>query len=83
MRQAGQFRVTIFYSNNFDEVNQFIKDNYEYFYPPEDPNDYRSTMDDDQGLVAYIDSDTLIRIVKFVKPGKAQATITYTMRYLG
>ena len=26
-----------FDSNHFDEVNQFIEDNYEYFYPPEDP----------------------------------------------
>ena len=31
-----------FDSNHFDEVNQFIEDNYEYFYPPEDPNDYRA-----------------------------------------
>ena len=70
-----------FDSNHFDEVNQFIEDNYEYFYPPEDPNDYRLDMDDDHDLVAVIDSDTLIRIVKFlVKP---QAPITYTMRYLG
>ena len=33
-----------FDSNHFDEVNQFIEDNYEYFYPPED-DDYRSDMD--------------------------------------
>ena len=59
-----------FDSNHFDEVNQFIEDNYEYFYPPEDPNDYRSEMDDDHDLVADIDSDTLIRIVKFLKRGK-------------
>ena len=26
-----------FDSNHFNEVNQFIEDNYEYFYPPEDP----------------------------------------------
>ena len=26
---------------HFDEVNQFIEDNYEYFYPPEDLDDYR------------------------------------------
>ena len=26
-----------FDSNHFDEVNQFVEDNYEYFYPPEDP----------------------------------------------
>ena len=52
-----------FDSNHFDEVNQFIEDNYEYFYPPEDLDDYRSDMDDDHDLVADIDSDTLIRIV--------------------
>ena len=58
--------------NHFSEVNHFIEDNYEYFYPPEDPNDYRSDMDDDENdLVANIDSDTLIRIVKFLKRGKA------------
>ena len=61
-----------FDSNHFDEVNQFIEDNYEYFYPPEDLDDYRSDMDDDHDLVlADIDSDTLIRIVKFLKRGKA------------
>ena len=56
-----------FDSNYFDEVNQFIEDNYEYFYPPEDLSDYRSDMDDDHDF----DSDTLIRIVKFLKRGKA------------
>ena len=54
-----------------DEVNQFIDDNYKYFYPPEDPHDYRTDMDDDHDLVANIDSDTLIRIAKFLKRGKA------------
>ena len=51
------------------------------FCSPEDPNDCRSDMDDDHDLVAYIDSDTLIRIVKFLKV-KPQDPITYTMRYL-
>ena len=58
-------------SKHFDEVNRFVQDNHEYFYLPEDPNDYRMDMDDDQDLVADIDSDTLIRIVKFLKRGKA------------
>ena len=57
-----------FDSNHFDEVNQFIEDNYEYFYPPEDPDDYRSDMDDDHNLVADIDSDTLIKIGKAPGP---------------
>ena len=60
-----------FDSNHFDEVNQFLKDNYEYFYPPEDPDDYRSDMDDDHDLVADVVSDTLIKIVKFLKRDKA------------
>ena len=60
-----------FDSKHFDEVNQFIEDNYKYFYPPEDPDDYRMDMDDDHDLMADIDSDTLIRIVKFLKRGKA------------
>ena len=60
-----------FDSKHFDEVNQFIEDNYVYFYPSEDPDDYRADMDDDHDLVADIDSDTLIRIVKFLKRGKA------------
>ena len=60
-----------FDSEHFDEVNQFIEDHYKYFYPPEDPDDYRMDMDDDHDLVADIDCDTLIRIVKFLKRGKA------------
>ena len=72
-----------FDSNHFDEVNQFIENNYEYFYPPEVPDDYRSDMDDDHDLVADIDSDTLIRIVSFLNEVKPQAPKSYTMRYLG
>ena len=60
-----------FDSNHFNEVNQFIANNYEYFYPPEDPDDYRSDMDVDHDLVPDTDSDTLIRKVKFLKQGKA------------
>ena len=72
-----------FDSNHFDEVNQFIEDNYEYFYPLEDPDDYGSGMDDDHDLVADIDSDTIIRIVKFLKRAKAPGPDSIQMRYLG
>ena len=48
-----------------------MEDNYEYFHPLEDPEDYRLDMDDDHDLVVDIDSDTLIRIVKILKRGKA------------
>ena len=30
-----------FDSNHFDEVNKFIEDKHRYFYPPQDPDDYR------------------------------------------
>ena len=53
---------------HFDEVNQFIQDNYKHLYPPEDLDDHRTVMDDDHNLVADIDSDTLIRMVKFLNP---------------
>ena len=72
-----------FDSKHFDEVNEFIEDNYVYFYPPEDPDDYRVDMDDDHDLVADIDSDTLIRIVKFLKPGKASGNIHSEVLRLG
>ena len=36
----------------------------------EDSDDYRADMDDDHDLVADIDSETLIRIVKFLNQGK-------------
>ena len=48
---------------HFDDVNQFVADKYEYFYPPEDPDDYKSDRDDDNDFVADVDSDTLIRMV--------------------
>ena len=33
-----------FDSKHFDEVNQFVEDNYEYFYPPENPDNYRTDV---------------------------------------
>ena len=50
-----------FDAKHFDEVDQFIEDNYQYFYPPEDPDDYRMDMDDDRNLVADTDSDTPVK----------------------
>ena len=44
--------------NQFNEVNKFIEDNDRYFYPPEDP------LED-------VDRQSLIKLVKFLKRGKA------------
>ena len=60
-----------FDSNHFTEVNKFMEDNYQYFYPPEDPDDYRFDVGNEQELVADVDAQTLIKLVKFLKRGKA------------
>ena len=60
-----------FDSNHFDEVNKFIKDNYRYFYPPEDPDDYRFDVGNEHELVADVDVPTLIKLIKFLKRGNA------------
>ena len=60
-----------FDSNHFDEVNKFIEDNHKYFYPPEDPDNYRFDVGNEHELVADVDAPTLIKLVKFLKRGKA------------
>ena len=60
-----------FDSNHFSEVNKFIEDNYQYFYPPEDPDDYRFDVGNEHELVANVDAQTLTKLVKFLKRGKA------------
>ena len=60
-----------FDSNQFDEVNQFIEDNRRYFYPPEDPDDYRFDVGNEHELMDDVDAQTLIELVKFLKRGKA------------
>ena len=46
-----------FDSNHFDEVNKFVEDNHRYFYTPEDPE-----------IVADVDAQTVIKLVKFLNP---------------
>ena len=60
-----------FDSNHLDDVNKFIEDNHRYFYPPEDPDDYRFDVGNEHELVADVDAPTLIKLVKFLKRGKA------------
>ena len=56
-----------FDSNHFDEVNKFIEDNHRYFYALEDPDDYRFDIGNEHELVANVDAQTLIKLVKFLK----------------
>ena len=60
-----------FDSNHFDEVNKFIEDNHGYFYPPEHPDDYRFDIGNEHELVANVDAETLLKLIKFLKRGKA------------
>ena len=60
-----------FDSNHFNEINQFIEDNHRYFYPPEDPDDYRFDVGNEHKLVENADAQTLIKLVKFLKRVKA------------
>ena len=65
-----------FDSNYFNEVNQFIEDNHGYCYPPEGPDDYRFDVDNEHELVEDVDAQTLIKLVKFLKRGKASGPDT-------
>ena len=47
-----------------------IEDNQRYFCPPEDPDDYRFDVGNEHELVADVDAQTLIKLVKFLKRGK-------------
>ena len=70
--------------NHFNEFSQFMEDNHRYFYPPEDPDDYRFDVGNEHELVEDVDAQTLIKLVKFLKEEvKPQALIPYTVRYSG
>ena len=56
-----------FDSNQFDEVNKFVEYNHRYFYPPEDPAEHRFDVGNEHELVNNIDTQTLIKLVKFLK----------------
>ena len=60
-----------FASNHFNEVNKFIEDNHGYFYPPEGPDDYRLDVGNEHELMEDVDTQSLIKSVKFLKRGKA------------
>ena len=60
-----------FDSNHSDEVNRFVEDNHRYFYPPEGPDDYRFDVGNEHELVNDVDAQPLIKLVKFLKRGKA------------
>ena len=45
-----------FDSNHFNEANKLIEDNHRYFYPPEDPDDYRFDVGNENELVADVDA---------------------------
>ena len=48
-----------------------MEDNHKYFYPLEGPDDYRFDVGNEHELVEDVDPQSLIKIVKFPKRGKA------------
>ena len=62
--------------NHFHEVNKFIEDNHRYFCAPEDPDDYRFDVGNEHKLVVGVDAQTLTKLVKFLKRGKAPSPDT-------
>ena len=65
-----------FDSNHFIEVNKFIEDNHRYFYPPEDPDDYRFDVGNEHELAEDVDLQSVINLVKFLERGKASGPDT-------
>ena len=53
-----------------------MEDNPKYFYPAEDPDDYRFDVGNEHELVEDIDPQTLINLVKFLERGKAPSPDT-------
>ena len=53
--------------NHFKEVSQFIEVNHRYFYPSEDPADFRLVVGNEHELLEDVDAQTLIKLVKFLK----------------
>ena len=60
-----------FDSNHFTEVKQFIEDNHKCFYPPKNPGDYKLDVGYDHELVDDFDAQTILKLLKFLKRGKA------------
>ena len=54
-----------------DACNERLEDNHKYFYPSEDPDDYRFDVSNEHELVEDVDAQTLIKLVKFLEIGKA------------
>ena len=60
-----------FDSNHFNEVSKSMEDNHRYFYYSEDPDDYRFDVGNEHELVEDVDALSLIKLVKFLRGGKA------------
>ena len=57
MKRHSGIETKHFDSNRFNEVNKFIEDNHKYFYPPEDPDDYRFEVGNEHELELVEDVD--------------------------
>ena len=73
----------LFRKSHFDLINKFIEAHSYHFTPLDSLNDITTDTDDDSDLVADVDQDTLIRIVRHeLKNGKAPGIEMSTMTFL-
>ena len=64
--------IHLFRKSHFDRINKFVEVDSYHFTPLDSLNDITTDTDDDSDLVADVDPDTLIRIIRHeLKNGKA------------
>ena len=64
----------LFRKSHFDRINKFVEAHSYHFTPPDSIHDSTTDTDDHSDLVADVDPDTLIRIVRTeLKNGKVPA----------
>ena len=63
-KETSALRVNLFRKPQFDRINKFVEAYSYHFTPLDSLHDNITDTDDDNDLVADVDSDTLIRIVR-------------------
>ena len=62
--ETSALRIHLFSKSQFDRINKFVEAHSYYFTPLDSLHDNIIDTDDDSDLVADVDPDTLIRIVR-------------------
>ena len=80
-KETSALRVNLFSKSQFDRINKFVEAHSYHFTPLDSLHDNITDTDDDSDLVANVDPDTLIRIVRTeLKNGKIMSTTSFSRR---